>query len=61
MERRKLWCSWKPEDIIQIILEEFTIFDHTEQNLVTTNSLQSLFDVFKEIELNKQEFEEAIF
>ena len=29
--------------------------------LVTTNSLQSLFDVFKEIELNKQEFEEAIF
>ena len=29
--------------------------------LVTTNSLQSLFDVFKEIELNKKEFEEAIF
>ena len=29
--------------------------------LVTTNSLQSLFDLFKEIELNKQEFEEAIF
>ena len=29
--------------------------------LVTTNSLQSLFNVFKEIELNKQEFEEAIF
>ena len=28
--------------------------------LVTTNSVQSLFEVFKEIELNKQEFEEAI-
>ncbi len=28
--------------------------------LVTTSSLQSLFNVFKEIELNKQEFEEAI-
>ena len=28
--------------------------------LVTTNSLQSLFNVFKEIELKKQEFEEAI-
>ena len=28
--------------------------------LVTTNSVQSLYEVFKEIELNKQEFEEAI-